>query len=81
MVCYFYKIYNYNDKSFDYLFQLTPPKKPLYTTTGDITFLEINHSFSNIFKNSFFSSTIIEWTELARDLRNPDSCSASKKIF
>ena len=79
-LCYFY---NFNEKSFDYLFQLTPPKKPLFTTrnAGDIPFLEVNHNVFNIFKNSFFPSAIIELTELALDLRNPDFYSASKKYF
>ena len=77
-LCYFYKIYN--EKSPDYLFQLIPTKKSSYTTrnAGNIPFFKFCHNF---FKNSFFSSTVIEWNNLAPDFGNSDSYSAFKKIF
>ena len=75
-LCYFYKLYN--EKSSDYLFQLIPLKKLLYTTrnAGNIPFFKFCHNF---FKNSFFLYTIIEWNKLAPDLRNSESFSACKK--
>ena len=58
-----------------------PTKKSSCTTrnAGNIPFFKFCHNF---FKNSFFPSTIIEWNNLAPDLRNSGSYSAFlKKTF
>ena len=63
----FYKIYK--SKSFQYLCKLIPEKTHAYATKNvdNIPCFKIRHSF---FKNSFFSSTNIEWNNLDLTLWN-----------
>ena len=63
----FYKIYK--NKSPQYLFNLIPEKSHAYATRNidNIPCFKMSH---NLFKNSFFPSTIIEWNNLDSTLRN-----------
>ena len=63
----FYKIYK--SKSFQYLCKLIPEKTHAYATRNvdSIPCFKIRHNF---FKNSFFSSTNIEWNNLDLTLGN-----------
>ena len=63
----FYKIYE--SKSPQYLFKLIPKKTHAYATRNadNIPCFKIRHNF---FKNSFFPSTIIEWSNLDPTLQN-----------
>ena len=66
----FYKICK--NKSLQYLFKLIPEKTHAYATTNvdNNPCFKIRHNF---FKNSFFSSTIIEWINLDPTLWNSKS--------
>ena len=66
----FYKICK--NKSLQYLFKLIPEKTHAYATTNvdNNPCFKIRHNF---FKNSFFSSTIIEWNNLDPTLWNSKS--------
>ena len=72
-LCLFYKIFK--NKSPAYLFNLINPckKRTLFT---QIPCFNTKHNF---FKNSFFSSTIIEWNKLDVTLQKCDSFNVFKK--
>ena len=63
---------NLQNKSPQYLFKLIPEKTHAYATRNvdNIPCFKIRHNF---FKNCFFSSTIIEWSNLHPTLRNSKS--------
>ena len=71
---FFYKLFNSEHPH--YLFKLIPLRGSSYVTRNihNILFLKTRHTF---LKNSFFSSTIIEWNKLGHNIRN----SSSFKIF
>ena len=62
-----YKIFR--NESTRYLFIIIPTRNSSYITRNhaNIPLFKTNHNF---FKNSFFSSTIIEWNNLGPNLRN-----------
>ena len=66
----FYKIFK--NESPRYLFNIIPTRNPFYITRNhnNIPLFKTNHIF---LKNSFFSSTIIEWNNLDPKLRNSDT--------
>ena len=66
----FYKIYK--SKSLFYLFNLIPEKTSSYATRNVdcIPLIKIIHNF---FKNTFFSSAIIEWGKLDPAIQNAES--------
>ena len=66
----FYKIHK--SKSPQYLFKLIPEKTHAYAkrNVDNIPLFSIRHNF---FKNSFFSSAIIEWNNLDPTFRNSKS--------
>ena len=74
-LCLFYKVLK-NEHS-QYLFNLIPVRPTLHPTRNplNIPLLNANHNF---FKNSFFSSTTIEWNELDPGLRKAESLSLFK---
>ena len=63
-----------NNEHPQYLFNLIPVRPMLYPTRNalSIPLLNANH---NVFKNSFFPSTIIEWNELDPSLGKAESLS------
>ena len=76
-LCLFYKIIKI--KSPKYLFELIPTARQVYMTRykkSTIPLLNVKHDY---FKNSFFSSTIIEWNNLDSNIRNSENLALSKK--
>ena len=75
-LCYLYKIVV--NKSPNYLFKVVPASNTIYNTrnTNDIPLMNIKHNF---FKNTFFSSTLIEWNKLDPAFRNSASFNSFKE--
>ena len=73
-LCCFYKIYN--KQAPGYLTELIPTRNEAYQTRhlANIPSLSFKHNF---FKNTFFLSTILEWSKLDLSLQN----SASYNVF
>ena len=69
-----------NNEHPQYLFNLIPIRRTLYSTTKalNIPFLNRNHNFS---KNSFFPFNIIGWKKLDPGLRKAESLSVFKTSF
>ena len=69
-LCLFYKIYKYKFPS--YLYSIIPTTNTYHTfrNSDKISYFKTKH---NCFKNSFFSSVIIEWNKLDPSLRRCDS--------
>ena len=63
-----------------YLFNIIPIRNPVYSTRNHVNILlfKTNHNF---FKNSFFTSTIIEWNNLDSNLRNSDTYGTFKNAI
>ena len=74
-LCLFYKVLE-NQKP-KYLFSLIPPRRSLYLTLNihNIPLVNTKHNF---FGNSFFPSTIIEWSKLDPHLRKSENFSVFK---
>ena len=69
-LCLFYKVLeNENPK---YLFSLIPTRHSLYSTRN-IHNIHLVNTKHNLFKNSFFPSTIIEWNKLDPHLRKSEN--------
>ena len=76
-LCLFYKIYK--NKSPSYLHNLTPNRMKFYSTrSGQTVNISNIKTRSNIFRNSFFPSTITEWNKLDREIRKSDSLNVFK---
>ena len=77
-LCLFYKIFKENKPL--YLFNLIATKNSNYNTrnTDKITPIHIKR---NVFKNSLFSFTVIEWNKLDPNLRIATILSVFKKNF
>ena len=73
---FFYKLFNSEHPN--YLFKLIPLRSSNYVTRNihNILLLKTRHTF---FKNSFFSSTIIEWNKLDHNIRNSSSFNIFRK--
>ena len=71
-LCLFYKIFKENKPV--YLFNIIPTKNSSYNTrnSDNITLFHTKHNF---FKNSFFPSTVIEWSKLDPNLQSAASLS------
>ena len=77
-LCCFYK--NYNKQDFSYLTKLIPNRNKAYPTRhfANTTSLSFKHNF---FKNTFFSSTIIEWDKLDPSFQNQLATTFLKIVF
>ena len=75
-LCYLYKIVV--NKSPNYLFNVVPASNTIYNTrnTNDIPLMNIRH---NLFKNTFFPSTIMECNKLDPAIRNLTSFNSFKE--
>ena len=75
-LCLFYKVFKNGHPK--YLFNLIPVRSSPYTTrtVGNIHLIKTKHNF---FKNYFFRSVIIEWSNLDPNLRNSKSISVFKE--
>ena len=73
---FFYKLFNSEHPN--YPFKLIPLRSSNYVTRiiHNIPLLKTRHTF---FKNSFFSSTIIEWNKLGHNIRNSSSFNIFRK--
>ena len=69
-LCTFYKIFK--NQSPRYLYELLPIKTTPHNTRSSIS-LPLFHYRHNCFKNSFFSSVVIEWNNLDLSIRNSES--------
>ena len=75
--CYFFKITKYQSPM--YVFDKIPTTRTAYRTRndiGNIPRLNVKHSF---FKNSFLSSSVIEWNNYDRSIRSSESLALFKK--
>ena len=74
-LCCFYNIYN--KQAPGYLTELIPARREAYQTRylANISSLSLKHNF---FKNTFFPSTILEWSKLDPSLRNSPSYNVFK---
>ena len=77
-LCSFYKVFK--NKSPRYLFNMIPIRNPVYSTRNHIN-IPLFKSNDNVFKNSFFPSTIIEWNNLDPNLRNSDTYATFKNAI
>ena len=77
-LCSFYKVFQ--KESPRYLFNIIPIRNPAYSTRNhvNIPLFKTNH---NLFKNSFFPSTIIERNNLNPNLRNADTYGTFKNAI
>ena len=66
-LCSFYKVFK--NESPHYLFNIIPIRNPAYSTRNHVN-IPLFKTNQNFFKNSFFSSTIIEWNNLDPNLKN-----------
>ena len=75
-LCLFYKVFKNEHPK--YLFNLIPVRSTPYTTRtgGNIPLIKTEDNF---FKNLFFSSAVIEWSNLDPNLRNCKSISVFKE--
>ena len=77
-LCYFYKIFN--KQSPTYLLNVIPVPSRSYFTR----YFENAPSFKvrhDLFKNSFFPSTTIEWNKIEKNIRKSESLNIFKKII
>ena len=74
----FYKVFK--NESPRYLFNIIPIRNPAYSTRNHVN-IPLFKTNQNFFKNSFFSSTIIEWNNLDPNLRNPDTYGTFKNAI
>ena len=75
-LCYFYKIFN--KQSPTYLLNVLPVSSRSYFTryAENVPSFKVRHDF---FKNSFFSSTAIEWNKIDKNIRKSESLNIFKK--
>ena len=75
-LCCFYK--GYKSHSSKYLFNIIPVTVSRYNTrnTNNIPQFKAKHNF---FRNSFFTSAVIEWNKLELNIRNSESLNIFRK--
>ena len=74
-LCLFFKVYK--NQCSKYLFDIIPQSNCPYRTRNalNIPHINVKHQF---FKNSYFSSTIIEWDKLDSNIRNSETLNTFK---
>ena len=75
-LCYFLKIFK--GQSPDYLSKILPSIRRAHNTRN-VDYIPCFNTRHNFFRNSFFPSTLIEWNNLAINIRNSESYAIFKK--